>query len=62
MNEEKGPWWVAGVQIHAAMDPRGHRAETAAELRPAAYVLAQGGEHALPRRARRWPSPKGPIR
>ena len=26
-NEDKGPWWVVGVQIHAAMDPDRHRVE-----------------------------------
>jgi len=26
-NEDKGPWWVVGVQIHAAMDPGGNRVE-----------------------------------
>jgi hypothetical protein len=26
-NEDKGPWWVVGVQIHAAMDPTRNRVE-----------------------------------
>lgn len=27
-NEDKGPWWVVGIQIHAAMDPARDGVET----------------------------------